>query len=68
MAYIQNDFAFKPLGKLINHKNFTDVYKQQKDFFENNKEEFVDQIVRRRSFFTKRRVEFANYREAEDVS
>jgi hypothetical protein len=35
---------------------------------DNNKEEFYDQIIRRRSFFTKRRVEFANFKEAEDLT
>ena len=58
---------FKPLGRL-NLREFSHQYKEQKDYFESNKEEFVDQIIRRRSFFTKRRVEFANYKEAEEIS
>ena len=58
----------RPLGRLLHNRKFNEVYSQEKDNFENNKDEFIDQIVRRRSFFTKRRVEFNNYREAEDVS
>lgn len=68
MAYIRTDFAVKPVGKLHLSRNFNEHYRQEKEAFENNKEEFIDQLVRRRSFFTRRRVEFNNYREAEDVS
>ena len=34
---------------------------------ENNKEEFYDQIIRRRSFYGKKKVEFANFKGAEDA-
>ena len=35
---------------------------------EDNKEEFYDQIIRRRSFYGKKRVEFANFGGAEDAT
>jgi hypothetical protein len=56
MAYIRTDFPSKPPGKLQQRLNFNDHYRQEKEAFENNKEEFIDQLIRRRSFFTRRRV------------
>lgn len=67
MAYIRSDIMSRPLAKL-QHKKFLEAYQEQKEYFESNKEEFVDQLVRRRSFFSKRRVEFATFKEAEEVS
>lgn len=67
VAYIRNEFYTRPIAKLKQEK-FNQTYKDQKQMMDNNKEEFYDQIIRRRSFFTKRRVQFANSKEAEDLT
>jgi hypothetical protein len=38
MAYIKNDFPIRLVGRLLHNRKFNEVYSQEKEVFENNKE------------------------------
>ncbi len=56
MAYIADRLQSKSITGLNMRKRFAETFKESKDLMESNREEFVDQIIRRRSFYGKKKV------------
>ena len=67
LAYLRQDDNWKEPAKLEN-KKFTEAYKANQRLMNQDREEFCNQIVRRRSFGPRRRVEHSTLKEAEDAA
>ena len=68
VAYISSQSQHKIFNQLSLKKRFNEDYKEHKKIMEENKEEFYDHIIRRRSFCGKKKVEFANFKGAEEAT
>ncbi len=56
IAYISDRLKSKSINRLNLKNRFADTFKENKDFMNTNREAFMDQIIRRRSFYGKKKV------------
>lgn len=67
VAYLADSLQYKVVARLNASKHFAQAYRENRHLMDENREAFVDQLISRRSFCGRQKVEFANFKGAEEA-